>query len=148
MSKYSPSCRLLIRVERSCPSSPLQSFRSSLRNYWEQLSWNLNLKFLWHITLYVNFLKKFVALNLKLCRVIYILSNPYESESWTGFKGLPQIFISHSIQIQWPYNLYGQRALDVQFHLKFVSSNYNVCRRSRMLLRINSRGFSTKSDFG
>ena len=81
MSKCSPSYGLLSQVERSYPVLPVQSFKSGLRNYWEQLSWNLNLKFLWHITLYVRVLKKFVALNLTLYEVSYSLPNLYRSES-------------------------------------------------------------------
>ena len=88
MSKYSLSYGLSNQAEKNCPVSPVQNFRLSLRNYWEQLSWNLNLKFLWNITLYVSFLKKIVALNLKLYRVSYTLLNLYWLEERIGFKGL------------------------------------------------------------
>ena len=101
MSKYSPSYGLLIRVKRSWPISLIESFKSCLGNYWEQLNWNLNLKFLWNVALYVSFLTKLVSLKLKLYRASYALYNKLQK------------IISHSILIQWPYNLYGWKALNI-----------------------------------
>ena len=103
----------------------------------------MSLKFLWHKHLFVRFLKKLVALNLKLYRERYALHNPYWSEQWAGFKRLLKKFITLSFQVQWSYNLYDQKSLNVQFHLKMVSLNFDLCRSKRTIRRTDgSQGFS------
>ena len=73
----------------------------------------MNLKFLWYEYLYVSSLNKLVALNMKLYRVRYALHNPYWLEHGTYFKALFQKFISPLFQVQWAYNLYGWKALNI-----------------------------------
>ena len=57
-------------------------------------------EFFMHEHLCIGFLKKFVALNLKLYRASYALHNPYRLEQWARFKGLLQKFITFSFQVQ------------------------------------------------
>ena len=88
---------------------------------------NLNLKFLWDVPLYVSFQTTLVSLNLELCRVSYTLLNPYCSDKVSDFQVKLQKFITNSILIQWPYNLYVWKALNVQFHIKIEPYRFDGC---------------------
>ena len=75
MSGQSSSCELLKLANNVCPILAQLGHKAILMNYWKKLGKNLALKFLWHITLCISFLKKFIALYLNMYRVSYALYN-------------------------------------------------------------------------
>ena len=99
--------------------------KATSSNYQKQLTMNLTLKFLWDISLHVSFQAALVSLNLELCRVSYTILNSYCPGGNLDFQVKLQKFITNSILIQWPYILYGWKALDVQFHIKMDSFRFN-----------------------
>ena len=94
-------------------------------NYWEQLTVNLTLKFLWNAPSHVSFQTALVSLNLELCRVSYTLLNPCYPGGNSDFQVKLQKFITKSILTQCPYNLYLWKPLDVQFHIKMNSFRFD-----------------------
>ena len=141
--KQNSSYELLKLANLSCPILAQLGHGATSINYWQQQG--PTLKLLWDVSLCVIFLTKLIALNLKLYRANYTLHKSLQSDMGVETQGKFQKIISHSILIQWPYNLYGWKALDVQFILKQFHQILKVVGRAIYFASTDDMGFSMDS---